>query len=89
MALDTLPDGQRACVCGRCGAVGPTDPKAGPARAAAKAAGWARSYPRGYGEAFFCPDCRCHHGGARRERQTDTGRSGVRDGANTEPRSAA
>lgn len=55
-ALDAL--GNRYVVCSGCGAEGPHRAGDRHAREAAKSAGWARSYPRGRGEDFFCPTCR-------------------------------
>jgi hypothetical protein len=57
MALD-WEGPNRATRCAGCNKLGPARPKATDARAAAKAAGWARSYPGGRGESFRCPDCR-------------------------------
>lgn len=48
----------RFVVCSGCGAESPHTAGGRQARAAAKNAGWARSYPQGRGEDFYCPACR-------------------------------
>lgn len=58
MSITVLSTGARVVECSWCGAYGPHALTARAARDGARAAGWARLYPRGRGEDFKCPDCR-------------------------------
>lgn len=55
MATTRLPDRTWVLTCSHCGATSTPARTGRETRSIAKADGWARSYPRGMGEDFYCP----------------------------------